>query len=64
MNDDVKQKASERNVRLWQIAYSLGITDSSFSRRLRKELPCDEKERIFAIIDQLAESKSEEAAHG
>ena len=63
MNDDVRQRASKRGVKLWQVAYSLGITDSSFSRKLRKELLCEEKERIYAAIDQLAESNQKEAAH-
>lgn len=54
MNRDVRAGAAGAGVRLWQIAEELGITDSSFSRKLRKELPQDEKDRIFTIIEKLS----------
>ena len=54
-NQDIRQTATELSVRLWQIADALGITDSSFSRRLRKELPQEEKEKIFSIIQKLSQ---------
>lgn len=54
MNRDVRARAAGAGVRLWQIAAELGITDSSFSRKLRKELPQNEKEHIFAVIEKLS----------
>lgn len=53
-NQDIRKTAAGSGVRLWQIAEALGIADCSLSRKLRKELPDDEKEKIFSIIDQLA----------
>ena len=53
-NQDIRQTATESNVKLWRIADALGITDSSFSRKLRKELPQVEKEKIFSIIQKLS----------
>ena len=53
-NDDIRCKAGGYGIPLWMIAERLGITDSSFSRKLRKELPIDEKEKIFAIIEKIA----------
>lgn len=53
-NKDIRHHAARRGVKLWQIADALGIADSSFSRKLRKELPDEEKNRIIAIIDELA----------
>lgn len=58
-NQDVRQFALEKGVKLWQIAINLGINDGNFSRRLRVELPQHEKEKIFAIIDELAEENKE-----
>ncbi len=52
-NLDVRQKAKESKIHLWQIADSLGIDDSNFSKKLRKELSAEEKENIFKIIDEL-----------
>lgn len=57
-NQDIRQTATELSVRLWQIADALGITDSSFSRKLRKELSQEEKEKIFSIIEKLAQEVS------
>lgn len=52
-NLDVKEKAKKSDVKLWQVSEELGISDGNFSRKLRRELSKEEKERIFAIIDEL-----------
>ena len=52
-NGEIKAKAKAARVYLWEIAEKLGITDNEFSRRLRYELPQDEQERIFRIIEEL-----------
>lgn len=57
-NMDIREKADESGIFLWQIADKLGIRDNDFSRNLRKELPQEEKERIFGIIEQLKEEDS------
>lgn len=54
-NDDIRRTARRNGVFLWQIADKLGIHDSNFSRKLRKELPDKEKERIFQIIDEIVQ---------
>ena len=46
-NRDVKLAAAGAGVCLWQIAQELGILDSNFSRKLRRELPQEEKAKIF-----------------
>lgn len=53
-NKDIRHVAAGSGVRLWQIAEALGIADCSFSRKLRKELSEEEKQRIFGIIKNLA----------
>lgn len=52
-NIDIKTEAMNAGVKLWQIADKLGITDSSLSRKLRKELSSEEKAKIRAIIAEL-----------
>ncbi len=54
-NLDVRRAAAGNGVRLWQIADALGIADCNLSRKLRKELPDDEKKAIFAIIQNLSQ---------
>ncbi len=53
-NLDVRQAAASAGVRLWQIANAIGLNDGNFSRKLRKELPVEEKQKIFGIIERLA----------
>lgn len=53
-NQDIRRMAAGARVKLWQIAEELGIADCNFSRKLRKELPEEEKKRIIAIIKRLS----------
>lgn len=57
-NNDIKIKAKEKGVCLWEIAERLNINDGNFSRKLRKELPDTEKAEILGIIESIAESKA------
>lgn len=53
-NQDVRQAAQSKGVRLWQIAERLGCNDGNFSRKLRRELPKEEKARILSIIEGIS----------
>lgn len=53
-NKDVREEAKRAGVFLWQIAEQFEMNDGNFSRKLRKELPEEEKRQIFAIIAELA----------
>jgi len=44
---------------LWEIAEKNGISDSNFSSKLRGELPEQEKTKILAIIQDIAEKKKQ-----
>ena len=52
-NQKIRRTAAAAGVKLWQIATRLGITDSYFSRLLRKELPEDKQAQIMKIIAEL-----------
>ena len=54
-NTDIRREIQSSCIRFWQVADGLGMTDSSFSRKLRTELPAEEKDRIRAIIKEIAE---------
>lgn len=54
-NQEIRRAAAGAGVKLWQIAEALGIADCSLSRKLRRELPPEEKERIFGIIRELTQ---------
>lgn len=58
LNKDIKVKARKSGVLIWEIADRLGIADTTMSRKLRRELPDNEKQEIFKIIDELAAEKA------
>lgn len=52
-NTDIKEIAKKSNIKLWQIADKLQISDIAFSKKLRKELSKEEKEKIKSIIKEI-----------
>lgn len=56
-NIEIREKAKQNNVKLWEVAEKLNINDGNFSRKLRKELPTAEKERILSIIEDIAKGR-------
>lgn len=60
-NMDIRETTKRNGLFLWQVAEQLGTSDSDFSRRLRRELPEDEKEKIRTIIAALAAEREGKA---
>lgn len=56
-NLEIRKRAEINGVKLWQIAERLNLNDSNFSRKLRKEFGEEERERILAIIDEIAKEE-------
>lgn len=57
-NTDIRDAAKNAGIKLWQVADKLGITDCAFSRKLRRELPSEEKNKVLLIIKELAQEDS------
>ena len=58
-NSVIREKAKCAGVRLWEVAEHLGIGDATLSRKLRHELPREDRDRILAIINEIANEKEE-----
>ena len=43
--------------RFWQIALQLGVSPETITRKLRIELPAEEKEVIFHAIEQIMQGR-------
>ena len=56
-NKDIRNAAGGYGIRLWQVAEAIGMNESAFSRKMRKELPQEEKEKILAMIEKLAKEE-------
>lgn len=57
-NLDIRKAATNAGVKLWEIAEIYGISDTNFSKKLRRELPEPEKQKIFEIIEQIHSEKA------
>lgn len=49
-NLEIRQAMKEKRLFNYEVAEMLGISEFTLSRKLRKELPEDEKERILDVI--------------
>lgn len=56
-NHEIRKAAQDAGLKLWQVAYALGMSDASFSRKLRLELSQEEQARIIAVIRKLKEGE-------
>lgn len=56
-NEDLRKALKEADVYYWQVADVYGLSDTNFSKLLRKELPKDKKARILRIVEELAKRK-------
>ena len=57
-NTDVRQYAKKNGVFLWQCAQAMGISEPTMTRRLRTELPEQDKQTLFQVIDDLAKQST------
>jgi hypothetical protein len=57
-NEDIRLRAQKVGVKLWEIAYVYGVNDVTFTKKLRHELPINEKEKVFKIIESLRRRES------
>lgn len=53
-NKEIRCALVNHGIKQYALADCLGISETSLSKKLRRELPQDEKERILAAIEKLA----------
>ena len=56
-NAAIRTRAKEKGVRLWELAEIMGISEPTITRRLRRELPAEQQEKMLALIDEIAAEK-------
>ena len=59
-NLEIRKKAKDSGVMLWEIAEKYGLSDTNFSKKLRRELNEKERQKIFSIIETIASEKAVE----
>lgn len=58
--NQLKQAIREAGVCQWQVAERLGMSEFTFSRKLRHELAGEEREKVLAAIDQIVAEREKE----
>ena len=56
-NLEIRTAIRKARVYGYEVASALKMSETNFSRKLRKELPPEEKERILEAIDRLAKGE-------
>ena len=56
-NSEIRVRLAETGVKQYEVAEYLKIAETSFSRKLRNELPAEEKSLILQISDNLSKKK-------
>ena len=55
-NQEIRLAARGAGIPLWQLAEAIGVSEPTMTRKLRHELPEDEKQRILSIIRNLSKT--------
>lgn len=50
---EIKQSILEAGLKVWQVAYAYGVTDSNFSRKLRRDFSDKDTQKVMDIIEKL-----------
>lgn len=53
-NLELRKAAKAAGIPLWRIADAIGVGESTMTRKLRHELPENEKKQLLNLIKQLA----------
>lgn len=56
-NEDIRIALGENGIKQWELAERIGYSSFYFSAKLRKELPKEEKEKVFIAIQELIDEK-------
>lgn len=55
-NQEIRLAARGAGIPLWRLAEAIGVSEPTMTRKLRHELPEDEKRRILSIIRNLSKT--------
>ena len=56
-NEKIRKNVELSGVKYWEVAARLNLHPSNLTRKLRHELPADEKAKILSIVNELRSEK-------
>lgn len=63
VNEEIRKAMHDKRVPAWMLADAEQVHENTVLRRLRHELPDEEKRRVLTVIDRIAAEKAVNA-HG
>ena len=60
-NDRIRSAAHKSGVKLWELAYRLGMSDFALSKKMRFEFSDEDTKKALACIDEIARERKEGA---
>lgn len=61
-NCEIRSECRKHGIKLWELAAWIGISEATMTRKLRQELPSEQRDHILNMIYKLAEHKTEQEA--
>lgn len=61
-NCEIRNECRKHGIKLWELAAWIGISEATMTRKLRQELPSEQRDHILSMIRKLAEHKAEQEA--
>ena len=58
-NRELRELMHEKRVPVWAVASIVGVHENTLLRRLRVELPANEREHLTRIVEQIARENDE-----
>ncbi len=62
-NEVIKARAKEKKVFLWEVAERIGLSEFTFSRKLRRPLADEDYKEVIRQIDVIAAEKQKSGSH-
>lgn len=56
-NREIRESLAKNNMKQWELAKLLGVHEVTLVRRLREELPKEEKDRICRLIEEASHAE-------
>lgn len=56
-NKEIRKAMSDKRIFSYEVAAALGISENTMCRKLRNELPAEDKRRVLDVINRLAREK-------
>ena len=58
-NKDIRAEIKASGLKMWEVAYHLGMGDGNFSKKLRLELSDEDKQRIRHAMSELITNREQ-----